>query len=71
MGGGGGGGGALLIDKRVIVHNNTGRLYITNQEIDFSFFLWCVWGGGGGGGGGYLQQTASQPFVELCFEAGK
>ena len=40
----------MLIDKRVIVHNNTGRLYITNQEIDFSFFLWCVLGGGGGGG---------------------
>ena len=29
---------------------------ITNQEIDLFF--------------GYLQQSASKPFVELCFEAG-
>ena len=24
-----------------------------------------------GGGGGYLQQSASEPFINLCFEAGK
>ena len=26
---------------------------------------------GGRVGGSYLQQTASEPFVELCFEGGK
>ena len=43
--------------------------HIRNHEIE-EFFFW-------GGGGGfcfvlfcYLQQTASEPFVELCFEAG-
>ena len=33
-------------------------IHIRNQEIDL-----CVCG--------YLQQNASEPFVELCFEADK
>ena len=51
--------------KRVI-NQITGRLYmhiyIRNQEQKvFCFVFWCV----------FLQQSASEPFIKLCFEAGK
>ena len=55
-------------------------IHIRNQEIEFCVFV-VVFGGVGGGGGGRgerggrgaspIYNTASEPFVELCFEGGK
>ena len=50
--------------KRVInvINQITGRLYILETKKKFYF--------GGGVGGGYFQ-SASEPCIKLCFEAGK
>ena len=37
-------------------------IHIINQEFIFLIYFLIA---------GYLQQTASEQFVELCFEAGK
>ena len=58
------------------IHNNTGRLcmHIYIYTLETMKLKKKNWGGGGGGFCFvlfcYLQQTASEPFMELCFEAG-
>ena len=51
--------------KRVI-NEITGRLYIYIYiKLVLCFVFWCVCVCG------YLKQSASEPFIKLCFEAGK